>query len=84
MNTEAILSRAECANTDLRARRAINRAFRKADNSHLWPVCGRFNVTDRAIRRVQKMEREGFGALTPVEYVYALDAEIARIVNAEA
>lgn len=63
------------------SKREIRRVFRENDESHKWPVCGRFNVTERAIRRVARMEREG-GRLSSVEYAYALDRTISAIVNA--
>lgn len=62
-------------------KREIRRVFRDNDESHKWPVCGRFNVTERAIRRVARMEREG-DELSSLEYAYALDREISAIVNA--
>lgn len=62
-------------------KREIRRVFRDNDESHKWPVCGEFNATERAIRRVARMEREG-GKLSSLEYAYALDREISTIVNA--
>lgn len=62
-------------------KREIRRVFRDNDESHKWPVCGEFNATERAIRRVARMEREG-GELSSLEYAYALDREISTIVNA--
>lgn len=59
--------------------RQINRLFRQYDESELWPVCGRFNVTDRAIRRLYREGRYTGG----IDYSYALDAEMSRIVNEE-
>ena len=53
----------------------LNRLFREHDESDLWPICGRFNATDRAIRRLCGRYTGG------MEYAYALDAEISRIVN---
>ncbi len=53
----------------------INRLFREHDESDLWPICGRFNATDRTIRRLCGRYTGG------MEYAYALDAEISRIVN---
>jgi len=31
--------------------RAVNQEFRSKDESYLWPISGRFNVTERAILR---------------------------------
>lgn len=81
MNLERIVERAE-RYTGRANRAAINRAFRAADESHLWPVNGRFSATERAIRAVQRYMREGGYNLTGLEYALALDAELSRIVNA--
>lgn len=61
-------------------KREIRKVFRAEDESHKWPVCGRFNATERAIRRVARQEREG-GRLSSLEYAYALDRELSDIVN---
>ena len=61
--------------------RQINALFRARDESHLFPVNNRFNATDKAIRRLQRLRRECLIA-PGVEYALALDEEISRIVNA--
>ena len=58
--------------------REINRHFRNEDESDKFPICGKFNVTERAIRNVRK-----FGLNGGLEYYLALEAEIGRIVNDE-
>lgn len=58
--------------------REINRHFRRIDESEKFPICGKFNVTERAIRKVRK-----FGLNGGLEYYLALEAEIGRIVNDE-
>jgi len=58
--------------------REINRHFRREDESDKWPICGKFNVTERAIRKVRKQGLNG-----GLEYYLALEAEIGRIVNDE-
>lgn len=65
---------------DLSIRQA-NRLFRQIDESRLWPICGRFNVTERAIRRLRKARREGLEINPGMEYITALYDEIGRIVN---
>jgi hypothetical protein len=62
---------------------ALNRAMRAEDQSDQWPISGRFNVTDRAIRRVTRSEhwREYAGEYGPLEYVLAVYDEIGNIVN---
>lgn len=61
--------------------REINAYFRINDDSQLWPICGKFNATERAIRRIRKLKREGLVVNDGLEYYLALDAEISRIVN---
>ena len=58
--------------------RQINKHFRNEDDSDKWPICGKFNVTERAIRKIRKQGLNG-----GLEYYLALEAEISRIVNDE-
>ena len=67
---------------DLANIRAINRLYRNQDESHLWPISGKFNATERAIRRVRTLARHN-GAIAGLEYAYAVDWEISEIVNDE-
>ena len=60
----------------------INKLFRKQDESDLWPVCGEFNATERAIRRIRKARADGVCINDGLEYALALDNEISIIVNA--
>lgn len=57
--------------------RTINAHFRSKDESHLWPVCGRFDVTERAIRRLRRAGCTSGG----FEYFTQLEMEISIIVN---
>ena len=66
--------------TELAYRRYVNKKYRAEDQSHLWPICGKFNVTERAIRRVRKLERCG---LVIGDYSEELDFQISEIVNNE-
>lgn len=66
----------------LSEKRKINKKFRAADESHLYPINGRFNATNRAIRRASVFERQN-GPMTPLEYEYFLEHEISRIVNSQ-
>jgi len=58
---------------------AINKIYRSLDHSKLYPINGRFNATERAIRRVRRLGMALYG----LEYCYALEAEISAIVNKE-
>lgn len=82
MDLHRIAERAE-RYTGRANRAAINKAFRAADESHLWPINNRFDATERAIRAVQRFMRESGVDLTGLEYAYALEAELSRIVNAQ-
>jgi len=79
-----IAERAEKAACAGKLNRAlINRFFRKQDESHLWPICNKFNATNRAIRRLQRRQRDGLCVDDGLEYALALDSEISSIVNGQ-
>ena len=59
--------------------RQINSYFRANVTSHAWPICNTFNATERAIRRLRKMQYYTGG----LEYFMALDSEVSTIVNSE-
>ena len=63
--------------------REINRHFRNEDDSDKWPICGKFNVTERAIRKLREYRRKGMVINEGLEYYLALEAEIGNIVNDE-
>ena len=63
--------------------REINKLMRQRDESNLWPVSGRFNATERAIRRLRKWRRLGLEINPGLEYYLTLDNEISNIVNHE-
>ena len=59
--------------------RQINAYFRANDESHKWPICNKFDATERAIRRLRKTGLYNGG----LAYFLALDAELSTIVNNE-
>ena len=61
--------------------RQINAFFRKNDESRLYPICGRFNATERAIRRIRNYRRQGMCVEPGYEYYLTLENEIREIVN---
>lgn len=61
--------------------RQINSYFRNKDESNLWPICGKFNVTERAIKKLRKMKREGLEINGGLEYYLSLEKMISDIVN---
>lgn len=60
--------------------KAINKLFRDQDESHLFPINGKFNATNRAIRQASQYQRE-YGAVYGLEYALLLDNLISNIVN---
>ncbi len=63
--------------------REINRHFRNEDESDMFPICGKFNVTERAIRKIRRLRREGLEVNEGLEYYLALESVIREIVNDE-
>lgn len=61
--------------------RTINRKMRARDDSHLWPIGGAFNATERAIRRLRDQQRQGLVIDDAYSYEACLEAEVSRIVN---
>lgn len=61
--------------------REINAYLRKKDESHLWPICGRFNATERAIQRVRRMRRKDRECANGLEYYMNVQCQIIDIVN---
>ena len=61
---------------------AINRLYRKQDESHLWPISGAVNATERAIRRLRRVFADT-GLEPGLAYALTLDAEIGRLVNSQ-
>jgi hypothetical protein len=62
--------------------RAINALFREQDESHLYPINGRFDATERAIRKAREYQAAA-GAVYGLEYCYLVDQLISDIVNSE-
>lgn len=60
--------------------REINRLYRLQDELHKWPIRGRSDATERAIRRCTAISRQ-----TGVAYcAHDVDAALPEIVNKEA
>jgi len=60
---------------------AINRLFRKQDQSNLYPVLGEFNATERAIRQAQRWQRKAGIAIYGLEYALFIENALSKIVN---
>jgi hypothetical protein len=61
--------------------RQINAYFRENDDSNKWPICGRFDLTERAIRKLRLQRRQGLCVSPGLEYYLALENMIGEIVN---
>ena len=70
---------AAAALTGLHGTRAINRAFRAQDESHLYPFCGKFNATNRAIKKVSRQFREAGIPCHGREYADAIEATLCHM-----
>jgi len=62
-------------------RAAINKLYLEQDESQLWPINGRFNVTSRAIKKAQLFNRETGNNVNGLEYCYLLESIMSEIVN---
>ena len=62
-------------------RSAIFKHYRQIDDSSLWPIRGRYNVTDRAIRRLYRYEKESGEYLLGLELCYFIEDAESYYVN---
>lgn len=62
-------------------RKAVFKHYRNNDESPLYPIHNSFNVTERAIQRLRRFEREGGFYLLGLELCLSLDDLISEIVN---
>jgi len=79
LTPEAIASKTE-NKEGLANIRAINKLFRAQDESALFPIRYKFNVTERAIRQARKFQSSS-GAVYGLEYALLLNDLISEIVN---
>ena len=63
--------------------RQINSLMLKEDYSKLFPICGRFNVTKRAIRKLRTLRQKGLEVNPGLEYYLSLNDIISEIVNSQ-
>ena len=64
-----------------RDRADVNRLFLAQDDSKLWPICGKFNATKRAINRIRRLEREGLVLDDLLAYALTIEQITGDIVN---
>lgn len=81
LTAEQIFSKAsEKSDSAVGQRVLINCMFRAQDDSNKWPISGKFNVTERAIRHARKFERDS-DVMSPLEYALFLEQDMSTIVN---
>lgn len=61
--------------------RSINKMMRGLDDSHLYPINGTFNATDRAIRWFRRVYFPSNGPCSNLEYALGLELKITEYVN---
>lgn len=81
LTAEQIAAQCDHIDNKRKNREAINNLFRAQDDSHLWPINNRFNVTKRAIKRAQWFSSETGNDMAGLEYAYFIEDEIGRITN---
>lgn len=65
----------------MKLRKSVDNMFYQQDDSNLWPINGRFNVTKRAINRIKRAEREGLVLDDLLAYALTLENIMSEIVN---
>lgn len=84
LTAEQIATKTEHIDDTEKNRAAIRKLYHAQDESHLWPIRGKFNVTTRAAKRVSYYLIRGAGYdLAGLEYCLTLEDEMSRIVNDE-
>lgn len=63
--------------------RYVNKIFRNVEKPEigLWPVRGRFDLAERAIRKARKLINDGMIVNSNLEYILLLDQIAGEIVN---
>ena len=64
-----------------KTRRTINKYYRSIDESYKWPINGHFNVTNRAIKQIKKLEQEGLILDDLYSYAATIENIMSEIVN---
>lgn len=61
--------------------RAVNKRQRAKDDSHLYPIYGKFSVIERAIRQARRLMNANGPFSSEFEYETCLEDLCSRIVN---
>lgn len=82
LTAEQIAAKTDHITDTEKNRAAIRKIYHAQDDSHLWPIQGKFNVTTRAAKLVSYYLIRGAGYdLAGLEYCLALENEMSNIVN---
>jgi hypothetical protein len=81
LTPEQIAKEAESFTEPIANRIKINKLYCNQDESHLWPIRGKFFATHVAIERAQKFMNETGEYLTGIEYSLLIDSILSEIVN---
>lgn len=75
----------KCKNTEDHDKqiKAINSLHIAYDESHLFPINGKFHATKKAIREIKKNYLSEDNTISGLEYCFLLESEIRRLVNSE-
>jgi hypothetical protein len=61
--------------------RCVNKILRSRDDSHLWPISGKYNATNRAIRYYSRIYFNNNGPCSVYEYISGINQLISNYVN---
>ncbi len=68
-------------NLNIKSLRKINKLMRLRDESHLYPINNRYNVTDRSINHYRRYLNNAIGCTTNLEYALTIENLISQYVN---
>ena len=68
--------------SELGLRRLVNAVLRACDQSELYPINGKFDATERAIRKTNRIEKAN-GTYSTQEYVLSVVGYVIHYVNKE-
>ena len=83
LTAEQIAAKTEHIDDTDKNRAAIRKLYHAQDESHLWPIRGRFNLTTKAAKKVGWFEGETGQYFTGLEYCYILEDFMSQIANDE-
>lgn len=61
--------------------RKVNKLLRARDDSHLFPISGEYNATNRAIKYYSRVIFPSNGSVTLLEYALGIEELVSNYVN---